>query len=114
MNKRQIGYIALVVAAISLVVWILLISTGSVFDGGGFSPIVPVVLFAWIGGVVTAIACLAGDVIKYFAKKAGEGYRSGYQPDSVQNVQYATGFCPHCGKPLTSKTPFCPNCGNKL
>ncbi len=125
--KKIIGFIALGISAIVLITWILLVTMGSnfLFKNHG---VIALILILWFGSLATAIACLAGEVVRYFGRKNAEGYNEVYnasnkyqQSDSPwQNQpqqglgQSGSNFCPYCGSPITNAAAFCRNCGKKL
>ena len=55
--KKKIGIAAAVVGLIDLLVWIVLIFTGAVFDGFGFSGLALFVFILWFVCVAVRYAC---------------------------------------------------------
>ena len=110
--KRKIGKIALVIAAISLILWFIIVVTGSGFnsDGPGLNGFAILVFFSWMVSIFTAIFCLAGDVIRFIGKMFASGYNSVNNPPVSNNTK----FCSKCGKQIDASSAFCPNCGEKL
>lgn len=126
-TKKIIGFVALGVSAFVLILWILLVTMGSsfLFRNRGM---IALIFILWVGSLVTAIVCLAGEVVRYFGRKNAEGYNDVYnfsnqyrQPGYPQQDQSQQGpgqggsnFCPYCGSPITNAAAFCRNCGKKL
>ena len=106
--KKKIGIAAAVVGLIDLLVWIVLIFTGAVFDGFGFSGLALFVFILWFVCVAVAVFCLAGDLIRFAGKQFSTGY------NSVAPSQSANGFCTACGKQIAGDMAFCPYGGQKL
>ena len=104
--KKKIGIAAAVVGFIDLLVWIVLIFTGAVFDGFGFSGLALFVFILWFVCVAVAVFCLAGDLIRFAGKQFSAGFNSA--------VQGPTAFCTACGKKIGPDVTFCPYCGQKL
>ena len=105
--KRTIGIAAAVIGVIDLFIWIILIFTGAVFDGGGFSGFALVVFLLWFVCVGVAAICLAGDVIRFAGKQFSAGF------NSVTPSQSGNSFCTSCGKKIEGDMAFCPYCGKK-
>ncbi len=109
-TKRTIGIIALVFLAISFISWMLLIFTGGAFsEHGGFSVLVPIVFISFFVSGITAVVCLAGDVIMFVGKMFSTGYNNTNNSPVNNNVK----FCPKCGKQLEATATFCSVCGQK-
>lgn len=68
--KRKIGLGALVSAGGLFVVWMLMIFTRACFDPR-FEFLVPVILFGYAASIITAIICLAEDVLKFIGRCLG-------------------------------------------
>ena len=115
--KKLIGFIALGVAAVVLITWILVVTMNSnfLFKHKG---VIALIMIVWIGSLVTAAICLIGDIKRYFGRKEAEGFTEGIANSRLaqqsQPVKEIKKYCPYCGKALTEDTPFCPGCGHKL
>lgn len=98
--KRKIGFIALTVAALT---FMLCVITMQRFDFSSF------VFLGLVYGaaLITAIVCLAGDVIRFIGKCFSQGANEG-------RGQECSRVCPLCGKPLSSNARFCSDCGCEL
>ena len=105
--KRTIGIAAAVIGVIDLFVWIIMIFTGAMFDGFGFSSFALVIFLLWFVCIGVAAFCLLGDIIRFVGKNFSAGYHS------ATPTQSANGFCTACGKQIAGDMAFCPYCGQK-
>ncbi len=98
--RRKIGFISLAVAAVA---FLMCAATMSSFDHGAFT----FFMLVYGAAVITAIVCLAGDVIRFIGKCFAQGYNAG-TPQKESRV------CPNCNKPVSSDARFCTECGCEL
>ena len=68
--KRKVGMSALVTMGGLFVAWFLMIYTGACFDPR-FEFLVPIVFLGFAASMITAIVCLAEDVLKFIGKCLG-------------------------------------------
>ena len=99
--KRKIGFTALAVAVLAFLSFV----TSSVRHGD-YGTMVFFALF-YFAAIITAIVCLAGDVIRFIGKCFSQGFSAG-------NPQECGQVCPLCGKAISGNARFCSECGCEL
>ena len=98
--KRKIGFIALCVGIFS---FFMLMVASMNFKISLVLPLILVYFFS----IVTAIICLAGDVIRFIGKCFSQGA-------NAANAQECSQVCPLCGKAISGSARFCSECGCEL
>ena len=119
--RRKIGFTALTLAGISFFAYLFILMSGNAFKNEGLTSFVFV---TYIVTVLTAIACLLGDFIRFIGKMFGQGFNGGKAPQQYYNnynnynnaTQNNAGvcYCPKCGQQNSGAAVFCQCCGNKI
>ncbi len=99
--RRKIGFTALAVTVVAFLLFVI-----STVQHGDFGTAVFFALL-YFAGIITAIVCLIGDVIRFIGKCFSQGFSAG-------KSQECSRVCPLCGKPLSSNVRFCSDCGCEL
>ncbi len=100
--RRIIGFTALAFAIICFILFCIMIASGRLRAG----LMVPLLL-GYGFGIITAIACLIADVIRFIGKCFSQGANAA-QPQMCSKI------CPKCGRALNSNVRFCSECGNEV